>query len=209
MRIAVIGTGKVGSTLGGRWARKGHEVTFGSRTPQSQKVTELLNRVGGNASAVSIKEAVSACDVIVLAISWSVAEQVIKSADSWAGKILVDCTNPIAPGLQLSIGTTTSAGEQVAGWAEGAKVVKAFNTTGVENMADPIYDGQSTTMFICGDDENAKATVAELSEQLGFDVADTGPLAASRFLEPLAMVWIRLATTQGLGRNIAFKLMKR
>lgn len=209
MRIAVIGTGKVGSTLGGRWARKGHEVTFGSRTPQSQKVTELLNRVGGNVSAASIREAVIACDVIVLAISWSVAEQVIRAADSWAGKILVDCTNPIAPGLQLSIGTTTSAGEQVAGWAEGAKVVKAFNTTGVENMADPIYDGQSTTMFICGDDENAKATVAELSEQLGFDVADTGPLAASRFLEPLAMVWIRLATTQGLGRNIAFKLMKR
>jgi hypothetical protein len=88
-------------------------------------------------------------------------------------------------------------------------VVKAFNTTGWENMADPIYHGEPTTMFICGDDAEAKAVVSDLATDLGFDVADTGPLSTARYLEPLAMVWIHLAIGQKQGRQIAFKIVKR
>jgi hypothetical protein len=209
MKIAVIGTGKVGSTLGTGWAAKGHQVIFGTRDPTKAEVRALLETTGSNARAAVVKEAVAAADIVVLATPWAATQQIVEAGPGWSGKIVVDCTNPIVPGLQLALGTTTSGGEQVAAWAAGARVVKAFNTTGAENMADPIYDSQPITMFICGDDSEAKAAVSQLAKDLGFEVADVGPLMAARFLEPLAIVWIRLASVQGWGRNMAFKIVKR
>lgn len=209
MKIAVIGTGNVGGTLGSRWARNGHQVVFVSRSPTSNKVLSLLESAGENASVGNVADAVAGVDVVVLAVPWRVAQTTIEAAGDLTGKIVIDCTNPIAPGLQLALGTTTSGGEQVAEWAEEARVVKAFNTTGWENMADPVYDGQRTLMPICGDDMAAKATVGELTEALGFEVVDLGPLDTARLLEPFALVWIRLAVAQGLGRNFAFRLVKR
>lgn len=109
----------------------------------------------------------------------------------------------------MAVGTTTSAAEQIAGWARGAYVVKAFNSTGWNNMADPIYHGERITMFICGDNARAKDIVTGLAEDLGFEVVDAGALTVARFLEPLAMLWIHLAVVQNLGRDIAFKLLRR
>ena len=91
----------------------------------------------------------------------------------------------------------------------GARVVKAFNTTGAGNMANPKFGTQAATMFICGDDESAKATVGKLAEELGFEAVDAGPLMAARYLEPLAMLWIHLALKMGWGTNFAFKILKR
>ena len=209
MKISIIGTGNVGSALGKGWASKGHTILFGTRQPESEKVQKLLVEVEVGGTAVSISEAIQQADVIVLATPWNVLAQVTQSVDDWQGKIVIDATNPIAPGFQLAVGYTTSAAEQLAAHLPGASVVKAFNTTGAENMADPLYDGESITMFICGDDAEAKATVTELAEALGFEVADVGGLNAARFIEPMAMVWIHLAIKQGLGRNIAFKLVRR
>lgn len=209
MNIAVIGTGNVGGTLGRRWAEAGHRVVFGTRDPASQKVSELLAAAGGAASAASAASASAGAEIVVLATPWSGLEQTVAGLGDLSGKIVIDCTNPIAPGFQLAVGLTTSGAEQVAGWAGGARVVKAFNTTGWENMADPLYDGQPTTMFICGDEAEAKAVVTELAETLGFEVADVGDLTAARFIEPLALVWIKLAITQGHGRTLAFKIVKR
>lgn len=209
MRIAVIGTGNVGRALGTNWASKGHKVIFGSRDPHSDKVGEILAAAGPNASAASLVEAGAAAEVIVLATPWNMNQQVVEALGDVAGKIIVDATNPIGPGFQLAVGTTTSGAEQVAGWAQGARVVKAFNTTGWENMADPIYNGEPATMFICGDDAEAKTVVSGLAADLGFDVADTGPLSTARYVEPLAMVWIHLAIVQKQGRQIAFKIVKR
>ncbi|MCA9971648.1 MAG: NAD(P)-binding domain-containing protein [Anaerolineales bacterium] len=207
MKIAILGTGNVGQALGGGWARGGHAVLFGTREPAGEKARAVVEAVGGGATAVAHQTAVDAADVVVVATPWAATEALLTGLRGWAGKVLVDATNPIAPGLQLAVGKETSGGELVAGWAPGARVVKAFNTTGYNNMADPVYAGESTTMFIAGDDAAAKATVAALAEELGFDVADVGGLAAARFLEPLALVWIRLA--RGLGREIALKLVRR
>lgn len=209
MKIAMIGTGNVGGTLGVRWAKGGHQVAFGTRNPNSDKVQELLEIAGEKASASSISEATVAAEVVVLAVPWGVTQETIAAAGDLTGKIVVDATNPVAPGLQLAMGTTTSGGEQVAAWAKGARVVKAFNTTGWENMADPVYNGEPTLMLICGDDAQAKTAVAQLTEPLGFEVVDLGPLLTSRFLEPFALVWIRLAAVQGFGRDFAFKLVRR
>ena len=87
--------------------------------------------------------------------------------------------------------------------------VKAFNTTGAENMADPNYNGLAATMFICGDDELGKGATAQLAEELGFEVIDAGTLAAARHLENLALLWIHLARVTGLGRDVAFRLLRR
>ncbi len=209
MKIAIIGAGNVGRALGTNWASKGHEVIFGSRDPHSEKVREVLTAAGPNASAAAIAEAGATAEVIVLATPWNTNQEVVEALGDVGGKIIIDATNPIGPGFQLAVGTTTSGAEQIAGWAKGARVFKAFNTTGWETMANPIYQGEPATMFICGDDAEAKTVVSGLAANLGFDVADTGPLSTARYLEPLAMVWIHLAIVEKQGRQIAFKIVKR
>ncbi len=209
MRIAVLGTGDVGSTLGTRWAEKGHQIIFGSRNPGRDDVRKLLAKAGPNSKATGYEQAVAAADVSVLATPWEAAQQLLESIGDWTGKILIDCTNPLTPDLQLAVGVTTSAAELIAGWAHGAYVVKAFNSTGWGNMADPIYRGERITMFICGDNARAKDIVTGLAEDLGFEAVDAGDLVMARCLEPLALLWIRLAIVQKLGRDIAFKLVRR
>lgn len=209
MKIAMIGTGNVGGALGSRWAKQGHQVIFGTRDPNSDKVQRLLKTAGSNASAAGAGKAVAASDVVVLATPWNATQQVIKSLGNLVGKVFVDATNPIGPGFQLTVGTTSSGAEQIAQWAKGARVVKAFNTTGFENMLDPVYGGEPSVMFICGDDAEAKATVVQLTDNLGFEAVDTGALTMARHLEPLALVWINLAMVQGWGRNFAFKIVTR
>ncbi len=170
----------------------------------------MVKATGGKARAATVKEAASAADVVVLAVPWGAVREVIKQAGHLSGKIVIDATNPLRPDLLgLVLGHNTSAGEEVARWAEGAKVVKAFNTTGAQNMANPQFGGQSATMFLCGDDAGAKKTVATLAEALGFEPVDAGPLAQARYLEPLAMLWITMAYGHGHGPNIAFKLLRR
>src|SRR5258706_12649897 len=141
MKIGIIGAGNVGGTLGKGWVTAGHQVKFGVRNPRDEKVSSLLKRCGPQASAGRIQELASFGEVIVLTTPWEGAKSALESVGNLAGKILVDCTNPVAMGENLmgglTVGHTTSAGEQVAAWAKGAKVVKAFNTTGAVNMANP------------------------------------------------------------------------
>src|SRR5262249_51769867 len=130
------------------------------------------------------------------------------------GKVLIDAVNPIllgADGLQrgLQVGHNTSAAEHAARWAPGARVVKAFNTIGADNMKDPRFGGERATMFYCGDDAEAKRVVGGLIEEVGFEPVDAGGLASARLLEPLAMMWIHLCFGMGLGTGIAFRLMRR
>jgi predicted dinucleotide-binding enzyme len=213
MKIGIIGAGNVGGTLGKRWAAAGHQVKFGVRNPSDPKVSDLLKTCGPSASAGPIADLPAFAEVIVLTTPWEGAKLAVESAGNLAGKILVDCTNPVAMGANLMAGLTlghsTSAGEQVASWAKGARVVKAFNTTGAGNMANPKFGTTPSVMFVAGDDAAAKKTVIQLSNDLGFETLDAGPLSQARLLEPLAMLWISLAYAQGLGPNFAFSLLRR
>lgn len=182
---------------------------FGVRDASAPELKELLDRAGALAKAGSVADA-GACDVVVLATPWDATESAIQSAGGLGGKVVLDCTNPLLPDLSgLIFGNNTSGGEKVAGWAPGATVVKIFNTTGFGNMADAVYNGEPGTMFYCGDDAAAKQVAAQLAGDLGFDPIDSGPLTQSRLLEPLALLWITLAIKQGLGKDFAFKLMRR
>jgi NADPH-dependent F420 reductase len=214
MKIAVIGAGNVGGTLGKRWARAGHEVTFGVRDPAEAKVAALVRESGPKARATPVPEAARGADVVVLTVPWDSARDAIAAAGDLRGRVLIDATNPIpmtAEGLRqgLVIGHTTSAGEQVARWAEGARVVKAFNTTGFQNMADPAYGPRGLSMMLCGDDPEARKVVADLARQLGFEPVDVGPLRSARYLEAVAMLWIDMAIFQGFGTNFGFQVVKR
>ena len=129
-----------------------------------------------------------------------------------SGKIILDATNPLVrgpDGINLEIGHSTSAGEKVQGWATGASVFKTLNTTGFGNMANPVFNGVKSVMFVAGDDAANKPKAMALVGELGFDVVDAGPLRNARLLEAHAMLWIDLALARGLGRDWAFARVKR
>ena len=210
MQIGIIGAGSVGGTLGEAWARKGHKIRFGVRRAGSPETTALLKKIGTAAAAGPVEEAARFGEVVVLATPWPATHEALRAAGDLREKVLLDCTNPLKSDLSgLDAGADGSGGEMVARWAAGARVVKIFNTTGFDNMANPVYPLGPATMFYCGDDDGAKITAAQLAADIGFEPVDAGALSQARLLEPLAMLWIRLAVFGGLGRNFAFKLMRR
>jgi 8-hydroxy-5-deazaflavin:NADPH oxidoreductase len=210
VKIAIIGAGNVGSTLGRAWAKNGHDIFFGVRHPNDDKTRQLVQSLGNKAQAGTVAEAAAFCEVVVLATPWPATEAAIRAAGDLRGKTVIDCTNPLKPDVSgLEVGFTTSGAEQVAQWAKGAKVFKAFNTTGSNNMADPVINGIRTVMFLCGDDEAAKPVVMRLAADIGFDAVDAGKLEQARLLEPWAMLWISLAFRGTVGREFGFALLRR
>lgn len=204
MKIAIVGAGNVGKALGLAWKAAKHDVVYALR-PGSDK-TKQLEKDGF--SIAGIAEASNRADVIVLAIPFTEAAAVIEALGPLEGKIVIDATNPVSPDFEMELGFDDSAGETVALLAQGARVVKAFNTTGAENMAKAKDFPAKPVMFVAGDDAGAKKTVAKLAEDIGFEAIDAGPLKASRYLEPMAMQWIKLAYG-GVGKQFAFSLVRR
>ena len=157
-------------------------------------------------------EAARDAEVVVVATPWSSTEAAVRGLGTLANKVVIDCTNPLgmgADGLQLVLGFTTSAGEQVSAWAPGAFVFKTLNTTGANNMARAAEFGTKQMMPVAGDNAQKKHVVMELVGKLGFMPVDAGPLKNARLLEPLAMVWIDQAMKRGRGRDFAFAVVDR
>ncbi|HZQ12276.1 MAG TPA: NAD(P)-binding domain-containing protein [Pseudolabrys sp.] len=212
MNIAIIGAGNVGGALGANWAQKGHDILFGVRDPKAEKTQAVLKKIGAKAKAVSPAEAAAAADFIVLSTPWPATEAAIRSMGNLKGKIVLDATNPLTrgpDGIALEIGHSISAGEKVQGWATGASVFKTLNTTGFGNMANPVFKGGQSVMFVAGDDAANKPKVIKLVGDLGFEVIDAGPLRNARLLEAHAMLWIDLALVRGQGRDFAFGILRR
>jgi predicted dinucleotide-binding enzyme len=205
MNITIVGSGNVGRALGEAWNKAGHRITYAARDPASDKAAEL--KAAG--FAVVALNAARNADVVVLAIPWSGVEATLAALGPLPGKVLVDATNPLTPKLELALGFSDSAGETVARLSPRARVVKAFNTTGAGNMANSLYPGGKVVMPIASDDAEGKKIVMSLASDLGFEPVDAGPLAMSRHLEPLAMLWIKLAYAQGLGMQFGFSILRR
>jgi predicted dinucleotide-binding enzyme len=200
MQVAIIGAGRVGTTLGERFVQAGHTVTYGVRDASDPRHAALGH-------VASVADAAARADVIVLTTPWAGAQAAVESAGDLTGRILVDATNPIGPGMVLTHGTTDSGAEQVARWAPGARVVKAFNSIGMEVMANPVFANGRSVLWISGDDAAACATVAALGESIGFDPVRLGPLARARFQEPAALVWITASAS--LGREFSWGILRR
>ncbi|WP_064692307.1 NADPH-dependent F420 reductase [Rhizobium aegyptiacum] len=195
MKTAIIGTGNMGAGLARRLAGK-RDLILASRNEAA--ATSLAEEIG--AASVPILSAVAEADILVLALPYASAIEVAGTAPLQA-KIVVDITNPLKPDFSgLLFGHDTSAAEEIQRRAEGAKVVKAFNTIFAELLAAPAKQTANIPVFLAGDDD-AVETAAALVRDADFAVEKTGSLDAARLLEPLGMLNIRLG--YGLGRGTA------
>ena len=209
MKIAIIGAGNVGATLGRAWLKRGHEIAFGVRDLASAKSQGLAQESPGARVATNL-DATRDSEVIVLATPWHGTEAAVRACGNLSGKIIIDCTNPLKPDASdLELGHTTSAAERIAQWAKGAQVFKAMNQVGSRLMDAPQFSAPiKPVMFVCGDG-SGKPAVVQLVEQLGFEAIDAGQLEVARWLEPYAMLWIHLALTGKVKGDFAFALLRK
>ena len=185
--VAMIGTGNVGAALGRRFAENGHKIVYGSRDPSAADVRELVAATGNGAVAVTQAEAAAQGDIVILAIPWSAAEDVVRALPDLRGKVVVDPTNPrvMASDGFADYPIEDSNAERIARLAPGAHVVKAFSTLGAETMLDPTLARSPVTVPIVGDDRAAKERVAALAREIGLEAVDVGPLRHARIIEGL------------------------
>lgn len=210
MKIGILGTGDVGTTLGKAWAKQGHEVIFGVRDPNVTKVKALLHEINGSTRAATIADTSIASEIVALTVPWEAVPDVLQQTGDLNHKICLDCTNPlVANKLHEMAEVTTSGGEQIAAWLPKARIVKIFNTVGWEIMAQPQYGNETASMFYAGDDAEAKAIAAQLAQEIGFEAIDAGGLSSSRYLENLAGLWGELVYGQGMGRVVGWRLLRR
>lgn len=197
--IAVIGTGSVGSALGPRFAELGHTVVYGSRTPGREDVQELVKVTSGEASAVTPPEAARRADIVLMAVPWDVAEDLLVSLGDLSGKIIVDPINPRVVDDEgwADYPTHTSNAERMQVLAPNASIVKAFSTFGSATMADPGRVDHPVTIPLAGNDAGAKARVAEICHELGFETIDFGPVRFAHIIEGLYLLR-RNARTNGV-----------
>lgn len=180
MRVAVVGTGRMGTGLARALARS-HEVAVGSRDPErGRRLAAEVGAAWGGGQA----EAVRGAEVVFLAVPWVAVEETLARLGDLAGTVLVDLTNPYVDG-KLRFHEGSSNAEEI-GRRTSARVVKGWNTLFSQVVASsPDFDGQAASVFLAGDDEDAKATVAGLARDMGYDPIDSGPLQAARSLERL------------------------
>ena len=209
MNIGIIGGGNVGTGIGKRLAAHGHSIVVSFARTQAA-LDKAAGLIGGSTRTGSAGDAARHGEVVILATPWGATLDAVREAGALAGKIVWDCTNPLLPDMSgLAIGTTTSGGETVAAAAPGARVVKA-----VPPFAEVLHS-QATTIagslpgvFVCGDDDEARAIVAILVGEIGGQAIDAGPLAMARYTEPLGMLLVQLAYARGMGARIGAKLLR-
>ena len=187
MNIAIVGSGNVGTALHDKWKGAGHTVIFAHRG--------------------SVADIVANAEVVVLATPSKAAIDVARSLGDTTGKVIIDAMNIVGGNGPDGYNNTADA---VLANTQTTDVVKCFNTTGANNMANPTYGDQAIDMFVCGDSERGKLIATQLSEDAGFGATyDVGGNEHFHLLEQFAWFWINLAMRQGLGRDIGFKLLKR
>ena len=218
MSIAVLGTGSVGRTLAARLHGLGHDVVVGTRDPAATLARSEPDSLGNVPFAVWLAEhdgvdvatfadAAAAADLVVNASSGAATLEVLAlaGADHLAGKPLLDISNPLdfSAGFPptLSVKDTDSLAEQVQRAFPEARVVKALNTMTAAVMVDPAALGQSSTVFVSGEDADAKAAVVALLASFGHDdVIDLGGIDTARGVEMWLPLWLRLMGSLGTAR---------
>jgi 8-hydroxy-5-deazaflavin:NADPH oxidoreductase len=213
MKVAILGSGDVGQTLGAGFLKHGHQVMMGTRNPKKEEVMQWVAETPG-ATAGTFAEAATFGELIVLAVLGKAVESVVRLAGpaNFKGKTLIDATNPItdAPPVEGVLGFTTgpneSAAEALQDLLPDARVVKAFNSVGAGQMINPHYEQGVPTMFFCGNDEAAKKVVSDVIQQFGWEPFDCGTIISARALEPLCILWCLPGFRQNLWTH-AFKVL--
>jgi predicted dinucleotide-binding enzyme len=214
MRVGIIGSGIVGQVLARAFAKEGHEVTIGTRDTSKEAIVKFISDNPG-VKAGTFSATAGFGELLVLATHGPATELIIKQAGipHFAGKVVIDATNPIAEKppvngvLQFFTGSNESLMEQLQQLLPEARLVKAFNSVGNALMYKPVFAGGPPTMFICGNDEAAKATVTNILDAFGWETADMGKAEAARAIEPLCMLWCIPGMLNNQWTH-AFKLLK-
>ena len=194
MKVGILGSGDVAKSLAGGFLKHGHQVMLGTR--DAGKLKDFVAQNNG-AQTGSFADAAKFGELVVLAVKGTVALDALKAAgaSNMAGKPVIDATNPIAEAppsngvLKFFTNLDQSLMERLQAALPEVHFVKAFNSVGNAAMVNPKFPGGKPTMFICGNDDKAKATVRGICDQFGWETADMGKAEAARAIEPLCMLW--------------------
>jgi predicted dinucleotide-binding enzyme len=203
MKIAVIGAGNVGGTLGKAWARNGHQVVIGVRNAGSPKVQALVRSLPANASIDTIANACAFGEAVLLAVPGSAVEAVIVSqAKNLVGKVVIDATNRVGAAEMNSAGI-------LAAKAPSARVFRAFNTAGWEVFANPRFGDTQADLFYCGPEGSTQRIVEGLIADIGLRPVRVGTLEQVKLVDAIGALWLNQAFGQQMGRAFTFKLLSR
>lgn len=201
MKIAVIGSGNIGGTLGRKWAEYGHAVVFGVRDPHAEKVASLLAHIGPEATADFIPNAIGGVDAVVFAIPGRVMDEtLVQLAGNLNGKILIDTTNSVGQTPMHKLDVLRQA-------APDSPLFRAFSNLGWENFANPVIEGEQVDLFYCGDKGKGQTAVDELIAAIGLRPIYIGGLDQVDVIDSLTRLWFILALQQGRGRHLALKML--
>lgn len=197
MTLTFIGIGNVGFALANNLQHKGHRIIIAHKDGNSESVREALHR-NPNFEVLPPQAAIDAADLVLLATPFKVVAEVL-SGLSFKGKTLVDCTNPVGPGVSHGLKSERSGAELIQELVPTARVVKAYTIYGYENLADSSFPAYNVkpAMFIAGNDAEAKVQVAQLNTDLGFETVDTGALSQSLHLEHMTLLWVKMVRMGG------------
>lgn len=211
MKIAFIGSGNVGAALAIRLTEAGHEAFLAESKEGSASVAAALAR-SSRLTARPLADAVREAEVVVLATPYQANEAILRPlADALSGKVLVDCTNPVGPGLTHGLRSERSGSEAVQALVPAARVVKAFSIYGFENLENASYPARDAkpAMLFCGDDAQAKTAVARLITDVGFDPVDVGGLVQALHLEHMTLLWVRMIRAGRQSPSLVWAALRR
>lgn len=211
MKIAFLGYGNVGAPLADHLQRLGHEVTLAAADPAADSVKKALARNSALKTG-PVEPSVAAAEVVFLATPFGANEELLRPlAKTLGGKILVDCTNPVGPGLTHGLGSAQSGSEFLQKLLPETRVVKAFSIYGFENFEDNRYPAYAVkpVMLFCGNDAGAKQTVSGLIEQLGWQPLDAGGVEQALHLEHMTLLWVRMVRMNRQSPHMVWAMLRR
>jgi 8-hydroxy-5-deazaflavin:NADPH oxidoreductase len=203
LRIAVLGAGNIGGTLGRKWVAAEHKVSFGVTNPDSARAQALRAELGTKVTIGLVADALAASDVVVMALPGKAMDETItKYASQLDGKIIIDTANRLGGGPMNSLATFQTN-------TPHARVFRAFNSLGWENFADPVFDGIQADLFYCGADGDAREVVEQMIADVGLRPIRLGDVDQVGLVDSVGSLWFALALGQGKGRHLAFKVLSR
>ncbi len=213
-KIGIIGSGIVGQTLALGFEKYGYPVLIGSRSPE--KLVQWEKESGFKGQTGDFKAAASFGEILILAVKGIKAVEAMRLTghENHRGKTVIDTTNPIAESppvngvLQFTTDSNSSLMEQLQAEFPHIRFVKAFSCIGAYHMVNPDFGGVKPTMFICGNDAEAKKEVKGILNEFGFDIEDMGSVEAARAIEPLCILWCIPGLKENKW-NHAFKLLRQ
>jgi|DewCreStandDraft_4_1066084.scaffolds.fasta_scaffold74348_2 predicted dinucleotide-binding enzyme len=202
MKIGILGAKIIGSTLGRKWAKAGHQIMFGVRNTHNPEVLSLAKSLGQAVTIGTTAEAISFGDVVVFAIpGQAMDETIVANSNILNGKIIIDSANKMGGGVMNSVETFRSH-------TPNAKVYRAFNNLGWENFENPTINGIQVDLFYCGDSGESHHKVKELIKDIGLNPIYLGDLSQVNLIDTIGSLWFALAYGQSMGRHVALKVLR-